>query len=104
MNASNHDEVIDLFAKYFAGEASPEEAMFIDAWLSEPGHKEEYDWLLLLWNKLPGSAETITTPELHQEWNALEKQTNRRPAIRWFRGKIAIVLAAAAVIGVILMI
>jgi hypothetical protein len=60
----------ELFGKYFAGEATPEQALRIDEWIDDPANKEEWEKMLKLWSlsgqPVPG------TPSITSAWLDLQ--------------------------------
>jgi ferric-dicitrate binding protein FerR (iron transport regulator) len=60
-----------LLGKYLAGEATPEEAMDIDDWLTDPRNIKEFDEIERIWNSL--SAGSIhEQPDLADGWLRLK--------------------------------
>ena len=60
-----------LLGKYLAGEATPEEAMDIDDWLTDPRNIKEFDEIERIWNSL--SAGNIhEQPDLADGWLRLK--------------------------------
>lgn len=101
MNIENEDNHFTIIGKYLSGEASPEEAMMLHAWMEEPNNKQEYDRIISLWNHLPLSAERNEINTL-QRWRELQKvlppeakTMNKRKPVYWY-------LAAASIVAVLI--
>jgi transmembrane sensor len=102
METSNNNPGPEIIARYFAGEASPEEAMMIDEWLQNAPDREDYEEVQKLWNLLPGAARP-QVPTMEQAWQEINAATAHRPAkvrrFNWTRAATAAVVAGLAVLG-----
>lgn len=90
----------EIFIKYFAGKASPEEAMLIDEWVAASGDRRAF-FTSLHQSWLEAGNEIYQAPDVQKEWerlsgNATPSQVPLQPAgkFRWL-GRIA---AAAAIL------
>ncbi|WP_143305892.1 FecR domain-containing protein [Chitinophaga vietnamensis] len=91
----------ELLAKYFSGDASPEEAMALDDWLDASAeHRLVFSQVNALWEQA-SEGQRHQLPDKEAVWNSIRQQLEARPpslkvASRygwWWKG------AAAAVIG-----
>lgn len=64
----------ELFIKYFAGKASPEEAMLIDEWVAASGDRRAF-FSSLHNSWLEAGEEIYQRPDVQQEWNQLREKT-----------------------------
>jgi transmembrane sensor len=96
----HHNRAIDtlLLGKYLAGEATPEDAMDIDDWLTDPTNKKEFTEIEKIWNSLP-SGGIYEQPDLSDGWfrlrNALPlKKQAKLPRLLFNRYTVAASLLA----------
>jgi ferric-dicitrate binding protein FerR (iron transport regulator) len=95
-----------LLAKFFAGEATPEEALAVDAWLSDPENKRNWQALEKTWN-LGAEVGKHRLPNVDHEWQRIKGlvRTNEKGKVRtFFRPPLAIAasLLALAVLSALL--
>jgi ferric-dicitrate binding protein FerR (iron transport regulator) len=100
MNPEQNRPVTDLLAKYLAGEANAEEAFAVDEWLQDEANKREFDRLVKLWNHLPQPSLTQTAPA-DEVWKAVSAVMDNKPVTQVKKLNIYRYVAAAAVIGII---
>src|SRR5215203_62774 len=89
----------ELVVKYFAGEATPEEALRVDEWMNDPANKVEWQQMLKLWNLSCGKP-IPATPGLPGAWSEIQSAIEKaRPSTvrRMIINKYAV---AACVVGV----
>ena len=98
MNSENNKSEMDLIAKYLAGEATTEEAMSLDVWLTEPGNKKIFDQAVKLYNHLPGPVALV--PPLQHEWSQLQQKIKERQP-KLFRMRLLRYASAACFVGII---
>ena len=101
MNSENNKSEMDLIAKYLAGEATPEEAMQLDDWLTEPENRKIFEQAQKLYRHMPGS--TAEVPSMQNEWMHLHDKMNSRKVSgqKVLRMPVLRYIAAACVVGVI---
>ena len=95
-----------LLAKFFAGEATPEEALAIDAWLGNPENKRQLEELEKTWN-LGADEAKHQVPDVENEWQHIKGlvRRNEKGKIRkLFRQPLGIAasLLALAVLSALL--
>ena len=105
MNSTNNKPGPEVFGKYLAGEASPDEAMQMNEWLADPENRKEYEETLKVWNLLPGHHEP-EKPSLSLAWSEIqqairEKGTGGYRKIFFNRFAIAAVFTGLVVLGVL---
>lgn len=61
---------IQLLGKYLAGEATPDEAIAINDWLSIPGKREEFEQITRTWQLFTGTVHHSPVPA--EEWSKLQ--------------------------------
>jgi len=67
-----HIDPIGLLPKIFSGEASPEEIVFVNDWLSaDPANIENYDSFRKLWN-LPSAVYSEDEIDINKEWQKMD--------------------------------
>lgn len=95
-----------LLAKFFAGEATPEEALAVDTWLADPENKRQWQALEKTWN-LGTEEGKHRLPDVDHEWQRIKGLvgTNEKGKIRkFFRQPLTIAasLLALAVLSALL--
>lgn len=91
----------DLFIKYFAGKADPEEAMLIEEWAAASQEQHAYfQHLYASW--LAAGEEVYQIPDIREEWETFKQKTVPEPATAQFVPKktswITKVAAAVAIV------
>jgi len=91
----------DLFLKYFAGKADPEEALRVEEWAASSADNQSY-FKALHQSWLEAGAEQYQAPDLQQEWERLRSrmgQDNTRPLKRGRRVWLSRAAAVAVIIA-----
>src|SRR5215208_6410422 len=103
MEADDNKPTAELVGKYFAGEATPEEALRIDEWMNDPANKVEWQHMLKLWN-LSGGKPIPAAPGLPAAWleiqSAIEKTRPSRVR-RMIINKYAVVACLMGVMAIL---
>jgi transmembrane sensor len=86
------DDMDALLTRYFAGQASPEEAMQVDDW--SISNRAEFDSLWQIWNETTGRPHRL--PEAKLVW---EEMKFTKPVVLWRRSLVWV--AAAVLLGAI---
>jgi transmembrane sensor len=103
MNEEINPHASELISKYLAGEATPDEAMQLHAWMNDNNNKQEYDKLAQLWKHLPNAA-AEQLPVIEKEWNELNKKI-QRPQGTIIRKLLSKQMAvAASIIGLLVVV
>jgi len=89
----------DLIGKYLAGEANPDEAMQLEAWLKDPGNHKEYEEYVRLWNLMPASV-GAKVPAHAEVWSQLQSNMDKREYVP-IRKLVLRLTVAASIIAVI---
>jgi transmembrane sensor len=105
MNSTNNKPGPEVFGKYLAGEASPEEAMMMDEWLADPENRKEYEETLKVWNLLPGNREP-EKPSLPLAWSEIQSTIKKEGSggtwkLFYNRYAVAAVVTGLLVLGVL---
>lgn len=93
-----------LLAKYLSGEATPEEAILVEEWLSIPGNMEQFRQSAAVWAQLAGDP-LHRLPEQNSTWQkirpALQQRQNSRPRAHnsWWKYSIAASILAILLAG-----
>jgi ferric-dicitrate binding protein FerR (iron transport regulator) len=92
---------ITLLTRYLAGEATPEEAMAIDDWLTDATHMQEFECLQKTWQLIPGNNKW-KAPQQETEWAALQSILPEEKKAGKIRRLIIRYAVAAIIAGVLL--
>jgi transmembrane sensor len=103
-------DIQSLLTRYISGEAAPEEAEIVEAWISaSPDNRREFEqqWKIM---EMTSHHSNYLIPNIKNEWSGMQsklQQLNRiapkiKPSYKIFRYKIIYVIAGLAVIGSIL--
>src|SRR6185503_5133814 len=93
-----------LLGKYLSGEATPEEAMTVDAWLRLPANKKQFLEIEKIWNGLPGDTRH-QLPDRLAAWNELQPLLpvkRKAPVVRLFSGWYAVASVLVVIVGMVL--
>lgn len=91
---------ITLLTRYLSGEATPEEAMAIDDWLTDSTHSQEFAQLRQTWQLLPGN-KTWNAPSAAREWETLLTQLPKEPPAGSLRRLLIRYAVAAVMTGIL---
>ena len=93
-----------LLGKYLSGEATPEEAVTVDAWLRLPANKKQFLEIEKIWNGLPGDTRH-QLPDRLAAWNELQPLLpvkRKAPVVRLFSGWYAVASVLVVIVGMVL--
>jgi len=104
-------DIQSLLTRYISGEATPEEAEIVEAWISaSPDNRREFEqqWKIM---EIISHHSNYLSPDIKKEWSGIQnklQQLNRiapkiKPSYKIFRYKIIYAIAGLAVIGTILL-
>jgi len=102
MNNNNHIDVDHLLGKYLAGEASPAEAIQLEAWLAaSPANKQLFEQISNIWGSL-SSEENCTIPDKEAFFKDIKNRASQPSLSKTIRLKKAFAFTkiAASIIGI----
>ena len=99
-NAENHNEIIELASRKFAGEASAQDKARLEALLNESeANKQYYAELVKVWDGTEKAA-GITPAEINEEWIRLRGEIRKSQKKSFSFMKIAASIALLAAVGI----
>jgi ferric-dicitrate binding protein FerR (iron transport regulator) len=75
----------ELIIRYLAGEAGPEEAMMLHAWMEVPENLQHFQSLQDAWMRSVAGAKKVTAPNTGKAWEKLDLQRNAKAAPTFFQ-------------------